>query len=228
MKKVFLIPLLIFSFAHLTAQELAQIKFSGGSNFSGFSIITDGNVLIRFSPEGQIIDWGIEEQSYRVPNYFSPKLIPYSGRVSYYDNETDPVLKGKIKSIGSCQFTYFNSYEDSAKKGRLKSAGRLSFDYYSGFDIKELQGRMKILASQLISYFTNFDDVAYKGKLKSVGNTAITYYSSFDDKAIKGKVKSIGNIAYYWYSSYDVNFGPGSLKNNNYRQQIAGITYIIQ
>jgi hypothetical protein len=99
----------------LTSQELAQIKFESGSNFSGFSLITDGNLLIRFSASGNIIDWGTEEQSYRNPSYYSPKLLPYNGRVDYYGKEADSAYVGKIKSIGSCQFTY-GSFEEKVKK----------------------------------------------------------------------------------------------------------------
>lgn len=228
MRNLTLILFCFFSAAQLFSQELAQIKFESGSNFSGFSLITDGNLLIRFSTTGNIIDWGTEEQSFRNPSYFSPKLLPYSGRVDYYGKEADSAFIGKIKSIGSCQFSYFGTFEDKSKRGRLKSAGRLIFDYYSDFDLKELQGKIKMMGSQLLTYFPSYSDMAYGGKLKSVGNTSVSYYSSFDDKAIKGKIKSIGGIQYAWYTSYDVNYGPGSLKNAQYRQLIAGITYIVQ
>ena len=228
MKKVTFILLFAIFATQLTSQELAQIRFESGSNFSGFSLMNDGNLLIRFTAAGNIIDWGTEEQSYRNPSYYSPKLLPYNGRVDYYGKEADSAYVGKIKSIGSCQFTYFSSFEEKSKKGKLKSAGRLLFDYFADFDIKELQGKIKLLGTQVLTYYPSYSDVAYSGKLKSVGNTSVSYYSSFEDKAIKGKIKSIGGIQYAWYTSYDINFGPGSLKNAQYRQLIAGITYIVQ
>jgi hypothetical protein len=60
-----------------------------------------------------------------------------------------------------------------------------------------------------------------------VGNTSITYYSSFDDKLIKGKVKRIGPVSYQWYTSLDL-YGGGGLKSGNYRQNIAGVVYVVQ
>ena len=57
------------------AQQLAQVTFSGASTFTYFSLITDGNVLIRISPDGRVMEWGTEEQSVRIPNYYTPKLV---------------------------------------------------------------------------------------------------------------------------------------------------------
>lgn len=209
-------------------QDLAQVTFTGGSTISYFTLITDGDVLIRISPEGKIVEWGTEIQSYRNSFYYSPKLQPYMGRVEYYGLEADSISKGKIKTIGNCQFTYYGEYDDVAKRGKLRTAGRNVFDYYSSYDMKDVQGRLKILDARQIQYYSSIDDISFRNKIRSIGSTSITYYSSFDDKAIKGKVKSIGPISYSWYTSLDVNFGPGSLKYNNFRQNIGGITYIIQ
>lgn len=228
MKQFLLFLSFVFLIQTIRAQEIAQITFSGGSTINYFSIVTDGDVLIRISPDGKILEWGTELQSNRNNLYYAPKLQPYLGRVEYYGMEADSVSKGKIKSIGSCQFTYYNAYEDAAKKGKLKTAGRNVFDYYGEYDMKDLQGKLKLFGTQPIQYYTTFDDVAFRGKIRSIGNTTIVYYSSFDDKAIKGKVKSIGPVNYSWYTSFDVNYGPGSLKSMNFRQNIAGIIYIVQ
>jgi hypothetical protein len=227
MRKLFNVFALLFFCNCVYSQELSQVTFSGGSNLSYFSLLTDGSVLIRISQEGQIMEWGTEEQSMRNNNYYARKLQPYPGRVEYYDDFADSASRGKVKSIGSCSFTYFGSYEESFKVGKLKTAGRNIIDYYSSFESKELKGKMKYIGSLQLAYYTSFDDDAYKGKLKSVSNTSITYYSSFDDKAIRGKLKSIGPVTYTWYTSLDIS-GAGGLKSGPLRQNIGGVTYIIQ
>jgi len=71
---------LIFSLTG-QAQELGLVNFSGGMNISYFTFITDGNVHIRISPEGNVTEWGIEVQSLRNTNSYAPTLQPYEGRV---------------------------------------------------------------------------------------------------------------------------------------------------
>jgi hypothetical protein len=227
LKKNLLSLPVIFFFQCTKAQDLGMVSFSGGMNLSYYTFITDGNVHIRVSPEGNVTEWGIEIQSLRSNNYYAPQLQPYLGRVEYYGKEADSVFRGKIRSVGSCSFTYYGAYEDSARIGKLKTIGRNSIDYYASYEMKELRGRLKILGSQQLSYYASYEDVAFRGKLRAVGNTSITYYSSFDDKLIKGKVKRIGPVSYQWYTSHDL-YGGGSLKSGNYRQNIAGVVYVVQ
>ena len=137
------------------SQELSQVTFSGGSSLSYFSFLTDQNVLIRVSDEGKIIEWGIEMYSDRY-NYYAPKLQPFMGRIDYYGPESDSVFRGKVRSIGTCQFTYYNSYETDDKPGKLRSIG-----------------------SQIMDYYSNFDNQAFRGKIKFAGNYMLEYYSSF-------------------------------------------------
>jgi hypothetical protein len=220
------LPVVLF-FQYAGAQELGLVSFSGGMHLSYFTFITDGNVHIRVSPEGSVTEWGIEVQSLRSNNYYAPQLQPYLGRVEYYGREADSLFRGKIKSVGSCHFTYYGAYEDSARMGKLKTIGRNSIDYYSSYEMKELRGRLKLLGSHQLSYYASYEDVAFRGKLRSVGGTVITYHSSFDDKLVKGKVKSIGPVSYQWYTSLDL-YGGGGLKSGNYRQNIAGVVYVVQ
>lgn len=210
------------------SQELAQVSFSGGSSLTYFSLLTDGNVLIRISPDGKIIEWGTEEQSIRGGNYFAPKLQPYPGRIDYYGPEADSISRGKVKSIGSSVITYFQAYETADKVGKVRSVGRLFFDYYGIYDNKLFQGKIKTIGNLSLTYYSAFDDEALRGKLKSVGNTSISYYTSFDDKLIRGKIKTIGGSNYSWYTSIDGRGYGGSLKSGNYRQNIAGVVYILQ
>lgn len=228
MKKIIL--LLSFSLAHVisNSQELAQVTFSGGSTFSYFSLITDRTILIRISDQGSLLEWGTEESSFRNNNYYSPKLQPYPGRVEYYTKDADSLSRGKIKRIGSAVFTYYDYYETEERKGKIRSIGSLFFDYYNNFSDKLLRGKIKSIGSIQIDYYASFDNEAIRGKPKTIGSTAITYYTSFDDRLIRGKVKSIGTQQYQWYTSVDkVGYG-GSLKNGAFRQNIGGVTYILQ
>lgn len=226
MQKLFtIIPFLALVLKSHT-QQLAQVTFSSGADLSYFSFMTDQNVLIRVSPDGKLLEWGIEVMSNRYV-YYAPKLQPYMGRIEYYGSESDSVFRGKVKSIGTCSLTYYGSYEQDDKPGKLKSIGRILFDYYSSFEEKTLKGKIKFAGSQMLSYYSPYDDEAYRSKIKSIGSTPISYYSSFDDKLIRGKIKSISGISYSWYSSYERSDLRGALKTGSYRQNIGSVTYII-
>ena len=226
MKRNYLITVCSLLFFSGYSQQLSQVTFSGGSGFSWFSLSTNQNVLIRISADGKLIEFGTEEQSLNNRNYFAPKLLPYTGRVDYYSNESDSAFKGKIKSIGACFFTYYPSTDYPEKIGKIKTAGSLLFDYYRISDDVLIRGKIKNIGMDNIAYNTSVENEALKGKLKLVGRTPITYASSFEDKAIKGKIKSIGSYQYIWYSSFDRS--PGALKTGAQRQVINGVTYIIQ
>ena len=205
------------------SQELAQVSFSNGTSFNYFSLLTDREVLIRISPEGKILEWGIEVQSMYSGNYYARNLQPYMGRIEYYGSEADSVSKGKLKSIGSAIITYYQGYETPDLVGKIRSIGRLFFDYYGRYDQKSVQGKIKFMGSSVIEYYQGFDDPQLQGNLKTVGSTAIRYYSSFDDKAIRGKIKSIGNTQYSWYTSLDRPGYGGTLKSGPLRQNTGGV-----
>ena len=228
MKRFFLLLALSALILNSYPQQLSQVTFSNGSNFSWFSIVTNQRVLIRISDDGKIIESGTEEQSFYNRNYFAQKLRPYLGRIDYYGNESDSAFRGKIKSIGTCFFTYYPSNDYSEKIGKIKSAGSLLFDYYRRSDDALIAGKIKNIGINTIAYYTLFDNEAFKGKLKMVGNTSITYYSSFDDLLIKGKLKDIGSYHYTWYGSLDRREFNGALKSGALRQLINGVTYILQ
>lgn len=228
MKKL-LSVLIFFVFAKASfSQELAQVSFSGGSSLTYFSMLTDGNVLIRITPDGKIMDWGTEVQSMYGGNYYAPQLQTYPGRVDYYGPEADSVSRGKVKSIGSSVITYFGAYETPDKIGKIRSVGRQFFEYFSTYDNKLFQGKIKMIGSLSLTYYSAFEDEAIRGKLKSIGSTMISYYSSFDDKLIRGKLKSIGGTSYSWYTSLDRQGFGGSLKSGPFRQNIGGVVYIVQ
>lgn len=224
MKKfIILIPVLFFS-AFIYSQQLGQVTFSNGEKLQYISFITDQNVLIRISDEGKILEWGMEVMSDRY-NYYSPKLQPFMARTDYYDATADSAYRGKVKSIGTCYITYYDSYERDSKPGKLKSIGNSQFDYYDNFAEKSLRGKLKSMGAYDLQYYSPYEDESIRGKLKSIGSTAITYYSSFEDKNIKGKIKSIGGVPYAWYTSFELRNG---LKTGQYRQNIGGVTFIVQ
>lgn len=209
------------------SQQLSQVGFSGGSKLSHLSLLTDREVLIRLSDEGKIIEWGIEEQSLRMRDYYAPRLQTYAGRVEYYGAEADSVSKGRLKSIGSSFITYFGTWETPDKVGKIRSIGYLQIDYYSQYDNKILQGKIKSIGSLSLEYYSSFDNESLRGKLKAVGGTQITYHTSFDDKLIRGKIKSIGPVIYTWYTSIERGNYGGGLKSGPLRQNTGGVVYIL-
>ena len=225
MKKllVFLFTL-IFVFVS-QGQNRGGIKFDTGANLSFFSFVTEQGGVIRVSPDGNILEWGSEVLSER-GNYYSPKLQPFNVRIENYDAQSDSAFRGKPKNIGTCYITYYGAYDEEAKRGKVKTLGSLQLDYFSRYDEKSLQGKLKMAGNLLLEYYRQYENEAFRGKLKSVGSVPIVYYSAFDDKFNAGKLKSIGVVSYTWYSEIDRS--KGALKSNNYRQQISGITYILQ
>jgi hypothetical protein len=206
-------------------QRLAQVSFLDASNISFFTVQDNEGVLIRLSVDGRLLEWGSEVMADR-GYYYAPKLLPYMGRVEYYGNDVDSAYRGKVKGIGTSSITYYGSNDEPAKKGKLRMMGMLNFDYYSTYDEKSMQGKLKFIGNLLLDYYRGYENEAYRGKLKSIGNTNITYYSIFEDRYNVGKLKSIGPTAYSWYSEYDR--ARGSLKSNNYRQNIGGINFILR
>ncbi len=219
-------------FLHLAAaafaQQLSQVSFSGGSKLSHLSLLTDREVLIRLSDDGRITEWGIEEQSLRMRDYYAPRLQPYAGRVEYYGTEADSVSRGRLKSIGSSVITYFGAWETPDKIGKIRSVGYLQFDYFSLYDNKALQGKIKSIGNISLDYYSSFDNESLQGKLKAVVSTQISYYSSFDDRLIRGKVKSIGPVNYTWYTSIERGNYGGGLKSGPWRQNTGGVLYVLQ
>jgi hypothetical protein len=228
MKQFFTTTFFILFVLCSNAQQLGQVTFSGGSSLTSFALIGTDGVILRISVEGKILEWGYEIQSERNSNYYAPNLQPYLGRVDYYGPESDSVFRGKIKSIGSLFITYYNQYETVEKIGKLKTVSNIFLDYYSNYDDATFKGKLKFIGSSLIGYYSSFEDEGFRGKLKTIGNSTINYFSIYDDKYIRGKIKSIGGINYQWYTSLDrLGYG-GGLKSGIYRQNINGVTYILQ
>lgn len=226
-RTVFFLFALFSGLCRASGQEIAQIQFNNGNNLGTIALLTDGNVLIRVSDQGKILEWGTEIQSFRNSNYYAPQLQPYPGRIEYYGNEADSINRGKVKTIASAYITYYPASETELKRGKIRSIGRSNFDYFDAYDNKLLRGKLKMIGGTLFQFYTNFDDPSLIGKLRAVGNTPIQYYNSFDDKLIRGKVKSIGSVIYTWYTSLETQYG-GGLKSGPFRASIGGIVYILQ
>jgi hypothetical protein len=226
MNRFFIAILLLVISLSGNTQQLAQVTFGDGENFSYFSFITSENVLIRVSQDGNVQEWGIELQSMRNDNYFAPKLQPYLGRIEFYGPESDVAYKGKLKSIGTCFLTYYDHYENDTRSGKLKSVGTVFIDYFDNVEKAELRGKIKSIGNRPLQYYSSIEDAGSRNKLKSIENTVITYHSSLEDKKIKGKIKSIGSQNFAWFSTFDLNrYG---LKSGLYRTNINGITYILR
>ncbi|HEX5151625.1 MAG TPA: hypothetical protein VFW07_09245 [Parafilimonas sp.] len=228
MKKMYFIIVLSVLCCHSYSQQLRQVGFTESFDLAWFTIITNQNILIRISGDGNIIEAGTEEQALYNRNYFSPNLRPYQGNMGYYDDRSDSAFTGKIKNIGVCFFTYYSSKDYPEKAGKIKSAGSLFFDYYRSYEDVSIAGRIKNMGSNAIAYFTSLDDAVLKGKLKMVGTTPITYYSSYDNVLFKGKLKSIGSYHCEWTTVYSGGQSIVTLKSGYQRQLINGVTYVIR
>jgi len=152
------------------AQQLSQVNFSGATNFSYFSFVTDRNVLIRISDDGRVLEFGTEDQSLRNNNYYSPTLQPYPGQVAFYGTEADSAARGKVKTIGSAEINYYGAGSLPFKMGKISSVGSQQFQYFSNFDNKALQGKVKSMGIISVDYYSAYENEAFKGKIKLLGN----------------------------------------------------------
>jgi len=226
MSRLFLpIPFLLLALCSYS-QELSHVTFSGGTTLSSFSFRTDQQVIIKISEDGKVFEWGTEWEPRRY-NYYPGKLQPYMGRVEYYGPEYDSIVRGKVKSIGTCSLTYYGSYEEDTKIGKLRSIGTLTLDYYTNYENSAFKGKLRSAGYTLFSYYSSSGNEAFRGKLKSVGNNPITYYSTFDDKVLQGMIKSIGRFTYTWYSSNKGSVFQDPMKSGSLTQNISGVTYIV-
>lgn len=228
MKKLFFITGLILLITSAFAQKLAQIILPNTGNANIISFLVDETVFVNITPDGKIIDWGVESITRRQYNYNYPaKLDKYMGREEYYPETANDGSRGKVKYIGRTAFTYYSSAENEKWTGKLKSIGPILIEYYAFYEDAAFRGHIKNAGSTVFTWFSFHDDVAYKGKLKSVGTTSITYYSSFDDKAFRGKIKSIDRQSFVYYSSYDRPEYRGSLKTGYRILDFGGIKYFV-
>ena len=228
MKKLFFITgfLLLATFSF--AQKLAQIIVANYSNSNIISFIVDETIFVNITPDGKIIDWGVENKMWQQYNYnYPPRLEKYMGKEEYYPSTANDGSRGKVKYIGRTSFTYYSSAENERWTGKLKTIGPLLFDYYASYEDTAFRGNIKNAGPFLFTWFSSFDDKAYKGKLKSVGSISLTYYSSFDDKAFRGKIKSIGGQSFEYYSSYDRREYSGSLKTGYRTLLLGGVKYFV-
>ena len=224
MKGLFALLFTFLSYYSVCGQTIKFVQFFNGENLVCISYITDQKVIIKISIDGKILEWGYEQEPGRY--YSMPGLLkPYMGRVEYYSNQSDSILNGKVRSIGTTNITYYGSSEKEDFAGKVKMMGRNVFTYFAEFDNELLRGKIKFAGDKSFNYYNSFENEAYSGKLKSVGNTNIIYYSSFDDKALRGKLKNIGAVTIRWYNSLERY--PGTLKEGIMTRVVDGITYIL-
>lgn len=228
MKKLFLIAGLILLVTSAFAQKLAHIVISNHGNSNIFSFLVDESVYVNITPDGKIIDWGVENSLRSRYNYPYPAVLDkYMGKEEYYPETANDGSRGKVKYIGRTAFTYYSSADNEKWTGKIKTIGPIFFDYYAFYDDKAFSGNIKNAGPVVFTYFGSYDDAVYKGKLRSVGTTSLTYYSSFDDKAFRGKIKSIDRQSFIYYSSYDRREYSGSLKKGYRILLFGGIRYFV-
>ena len=226
MKRLLVVTILLLFAFESFSQKLGQAVFSKGTVLSSIGFVTDQQVIIRVSEYGDLLEWGMEMESYRY-NYQPGKLLPFMGRVDYYGLESDSSFRGKVKSIGTCFITYYPLSETAERAGKIKSLGMLQFDYFNQYDNAAFKGKLKAAGNYLLSYFASYDNEAVRGKIKAIDSCPITYYTSFEDKVIAGKVKTICSVIFEWYTSRDRRELQGSLKSGRYQQTISGVQYVL-
>jgi hypothetical protein len=223
MARALLIVTLLMARLCVNSQQLAQVAFSDATTLISFGFLTNDNVVIKISGDGNIVEYGQLLETYRT-GYRPGALQPYNGRVDYYGVEADSILNGKIKSIGITFFTYYGSYEIEEKRGKLRTIGTALLDYYNNFENQSLRGKLKNAGRTELQYYSNFDNEIFRGKLKMVGNTPITWYSNFEQKFKQGKIKSIGTLNYTWT---DERGFQGTYMQTPMAPVINGVMYIV-
>lgn len=224
MKAILTLLFSFFSYLSVCGQSLKFVQFVNGSDLVCISYITDQDVIIKISTDGKILEWGYVQEPGRY--YGRPGMLkPYMGRVEYYSNQSDSILNGKVRSIGTMNINYYGSSEKKEYAGKIRMLGRNVIDYFADFDNELLRGKIKTIGDKSFNYYNSFENEAYRGKLKLVGNSNITYFSTFDDKALRGKLKTIGSVTIGWYNSLDRY--PGTLKDGVMTRLVDGVTYIL-
>jgi hypothetical protein len=225
MKQFLILHLFLASCFVSLAQRIAKVNITNAGTTESFTIGLDENVILNVSPDGNLINYGVDYFSEKVANY--SRLENYNGRIEMYAATDDKAYQGKLKYIGRTGVTYYASHEDESLKGKIKSIGSLVFTYYQPFEDALLKGKIKSIGANQIGFYNSFDNDALRGKLKMVGSTSLNYYSSFDDKAIKGRIKNIGAVNFTYYPSYDRQFA-GGMKTGNQTQNVGGIIFLIR
>ncbi len=225
MKKLFFALFLIMLVVALPAQVIRQISMDAYGNSVQISFLIDESVIVNISMDGNIIDWGIENNS--IYNY-EKKLDKYMGRVEYYSTNENEAYRGKAKYIGRTAFTYYTADENEMFKGKIKAIGSIPLAYYAVYDDESFRGKIKNAGIISLTWFGSLENDAYKGKLKTVGPAALNYYTAFDDKAFKGKIKNIGGASFTYYSSLDRIEYRGTMKTGSRTPIVNGIKYFIR
>jgi hypothetical protein len=207
------------------AQKITKINITSAGTTESFTIGLDENVILNVSPDGNLLNYGVDYFSEKIANY--SRLENYNGRIEMYTATDDKSYQGKLKYIGRTGVTYYASYEDESLRGKIKSIGSLVFTYSQPFEDALLKGKIKSIGSNQIGFYNSFDNDALKGKLKMVGSISLNYYSSFDNEAFRGKIKNIGAVNFTYYPSYDRQFA-GAMKTGNQTQNINGIMFIVR
>jgi hypothetical protein len=225
MKYISILIFLVTINSAIFAQRIAKINITNAGTTESFTIGLDENVILNVSPDGNLINYGVDYFSEKIANY--SRLENYNGRIEMFAATDDKSYQGKLKYIGRTGVTYYASYEDESLRGKIKSIGSLVFTYYQPFEDALLKGKIKSIGASQIGFYNSFDNEALRGKLRMVGPTSLNYFSSFDDKAFRGKIKSIGATNFTYYASYDRQFA-GAMKTGNQTQNVGGITFLIR
>lgn len=225
MKQFFILSLFFVCGSVVMAQRIAKVNITNSGTTESFTIGLDENVIINVSPDGNLINYGVDYFSEKVVNY--SRLEKYNGRIEMFTTTDDKSYQGKLKYIGRTGVTYYASYEDELLRGKIKSIGSLVFTYYQPFEDALLKGKIKSIGVNQIGFYNSFDNDALRGKLRAVGSTSLNYYTSFDNEAFRGKIKNIGSVNFTYYPSYDRQFA-GAMKTGNQTQNIGGITFLIR
>lgn len=225
MKQFFILSLFFVCGFTSVAQRIAKVNITNSGTTESFTIGLDENVIINVSPDGNLINYGVDYYSEKLPNY--SRLENYNGRIEMYTSYDDKSYQGKLKYIGRTGVTYYASYEDEFLRGKIKSIGNLIFSYTMPYEDALLKGKIKSIGANQIGFYNSFDNEALRSKLRMVGSTSLNYYSSFEDKAYRGRIKSIGSVNFTYYASYDRQFA-GTMKTGNQTQNVGGVNYLIR
>lgn len=226
MKKILILSVVLVLCMAVFSQRISKITITGSGMVNDIVVGLDENIQVYLSKDGQISKWGFDRFIGSNQENYVDYLEPYTGRVEYYSQNDDEMLRGKVKYIGRTLLSYYPAYEIESLRGKLKSIGSFNLGYYLAFDDKAMAGSLKSIGQQTIAWYASYENEGLRGKLKAVGPTSISYYGSFEDKAFRGRIKSIGSNNFTYYSSSEQY--SGSMKSGASFVVANGVKYYVR
>lgn len=91
-----------------------------------------------------------------------------SSYITYYDDDYESCIRGKIRYIGNTLITYYDSDYESCIEGKVRYIGNTFITYYDSDNESCIEGKVRYVGNVFISYFDS--DSSYPGRVRYVGD----------------------------------------------------------